>query len=165
MASLLNDAFDFISKNENVKKEFYDAKWDVRRYSIGFGTISYAGERISYEEAKARSMEFIEREIKEMERLYPKWNYLNHNQKIAVLDFGYQYGVGGFLNNSFRRNIDNNTNLDYAWADSTPYKSRNRKRIDKFNEKPINTAGAIFFLIVFGLAILYKRKKYGIERS
>lgn len=158
MASLLENAFDFISRNENKISPTYQAYWDVRRYSIGFGTISFAGEVITYETAKKRSMAHITGDIQFLEKNYPKWRTLNENQKIAVLDYAYQYGGTGFLNSNFRNKIDKNEVLNYEWAQATQYPERNKKRVDKYNSQGINTAGVIFFLILFGILVLIKKK-------
>lgn len=147
---LIQEAFNFISKHENVVKSTYTAQYDVSRYSIGFGTISYVGEIISYEEAKRRSIQYITNEIIELQRWLP-FNDLNDNQKIAVLDYAYQWGVPNFKNSGFANRIKDKWPINLQWAQSDPNffkwagSSRALNRLNKFNQDEQNIENISFY--------------------
>lgn len=78
-------------------------------YHVGFGTPSYAGERITRKEAVKRAVDHINR-IKQTlnETVEPD---LSHNQQVALISFIYNIG-------------------EYHWKHSTVRKVINKKRFD-----------------------------------
>lgn len=102
MASLLENAFKFISPHENKVKQTYIAYPDgPGRMSIGFGNLSYAGEIIDYNEAVNRCKNYIQNDLVYLEK--EDWfKNLNDFQKIAILDFAYQAGKYGLKFASLR---------------------------------------------------------------
>lgn len=59
------------------------AYWDHSRYSIGYGTISYKGEKITTREADSRLNEHI---IKEVIPYSNKIKFKSSNQEVAFID-------------------------------------------------------------------------------
>lgn len=160
MYSLLTQkAFDFIAPHENFIKQTYIAYWDKSRYSIGFGTISYAGEVISLDEASKRAKDYIQKDVNELEN--QSWfSVLSDSQKIAILDFAYQAGKYGLkfgnLKNAVISGAIDENDFVTGWEDQ----SRVNNRWNMFNSAPkidIYTASiALPFIILIALALLKK---------
>ena len=79
----------FIRNNEGLRLHAY---WDVRRWSIGYGTIGHEGEVITAEEAYNRMVAYL---CNDYNRFIREWQGYDTNMKTAMLDFAYQYGYGG----------------------------------------------------------------------
>lgn len=160
MYSLLtNKVFDFISPHENVVKQTYIAKWDISRYSIGFGTISYAGEIIDFNEAVKRSKNYIQTDINQLED--QTWfSILPDEKKISILDFAYQAGKYGDKFRNLRDKIVSGavTENDFKTGYENQYRINNRWNM--FNSSPkvdfYTASVTIPFIILIGLAIIKK---------
>jgi hypothetical protein len=153
--------FEFIAPIENnlnggdytSSNDTFNAYWDVRRYSIGYGTISYYGEQITGTEAKRRSIEHIERDINTLTKLFPIFTNLNKNQQIAVLSYAYQYGVGGFLKSQFKKKIEAGEIITEDWAKTLDYSSRRIKEVKKYNS-PVDFEGKSIVAFIIALILL-----------
>jgi len=88
---IIDLAFDFIKDLEWMHLTAY---WDVKRYSIWCGTISYEGETITIEEARSRCHNYIGGKLLQINRVA---DGLEWNKKVALLSFmhntGYNYRV------------------------------------------------------------------------
>jgi len=164
MASLLDSAFNFISKQENCMcmndynkvTNTFTAYPDGKRHSIAFGSLAQSPyEVISYAQAVQRSKEYIKYEIMDFEQ-YGWFNALDERQKIAVLSYAYQYGNSGFLNSYFYTLIKNGNSKNdmLEWARVAPYSKR---RIDEVNEYWSETrSNYIIWIVLLGIVLLRK---------
>ena len=83
-STLIKAARIFIAKFEGMHlKAYHDGS---SRYSIGYGTISYAGEVITAEEANRRFEQALEKRAKVVQADFPKANV---NQQAALLSMMY----------------------------------------------------------------------------
>jgi GH24 family phage-related lysozyme (muramidase) len=135
MNTIIDPAFEFISQFENVKKTEYTAFWDVSRYSIGFGTISFAGEKISYDEAVRRSKEFLNTHYDNLMR-YAWFKALSSARKIAVMSYSYQYGIAGFLRQPAGMLVSTGKDPYEVWRTSA-YQTRRVKEADLWKQDPV----------------------------
>ncbi|MFO0764096.1 MAG: lysozyme [Candidatus Gracilibacteria bacterium] len=71
-------ALEMIRKYEGLRLTAY---WDHLGYSIGYGTRSYAGEKITKQEAERRLQEIVDKLIARIRKNYPK----SSDNKIAAL--------------------------------------------------------------------------------
>lgn len=71
-------ALEMIRKYEGLRLTAY---WDHLGYSIGYGTRSYAGEKITKQEAERRLQEIVDKLIARIRKDYPK----SSENKIAAL--------------------------------------------------------------------------------
>jgi GH24 family phage-related lysozyme (muramidase) len=151
--NIIDPAFDFISKIENVKKQVYAAYWDNSRYSIGFGTISFQGEQISYEEAKSRCKTAITEIYNSLEK-YQWFNKLSSSRKIAVISYCYQYGVSGFLRRPTGIAVSTEKDPYYLWSTENQYSSRRKKEAELWKMEPVVIFGEKGAVIWIGLAAI-----------
>jgi|GEM_PF-1500931 len=94
--TLSKEGLSFIQGKEDLKLEAYP---DAGRYSIGRGTISYAGEKITKEEADRRFAKHLEGNIDivndiQAERIRRTGKGLSQKQFDALVSFVYNNGEG-----------------------------------------------------------------------
>jgi len=124
-----NQLFPLIQEVEGLRLEAY--KDGNTRYSIGYGTISFAGEKITEQEAKSRSINYLIKMFKDLNLSIT----LNPNF-ILIGCYAYQYGTGAGLK------IKNKSTEELRqFLTALPYKSRYEKAIKYFETKT-----KIFFL-------------------
>ena len=82
------DAMWLLKAHEGLVLEAY---WDVSQYTIGWGTPSYKGERITVAEADRRVLERYEREYLTLRRQYPKLD--KWTARVVAIA---RYNVGSF---------------------------------------------------------------------
>jgi hypothetical protein len=163
VGNIIDKAFEFISGQENKKSgpdynkkdKTFSAYWDVSRYSIGYGNLSYAAEVISEQEAENRCKSFISAMFKEMSKFY--WfSVLSDNQKIAVMSYAYQYGVNGFQGTRVGRAIKESQSasvVEEIWRSSTMYTKRRIAEADLWATK--NSSRLQFVALFIALLILF----------
>lgn len=113
---------DFIKKEEGLRlKAYLD---DAGVPTIGYGTIIFEDGR------KVKLGDSISKEVAESllnTDINRRWNAIKHaikvvlndNQKIAIVSLVYNIGVGGFINSTLLRRINNNdteNNIRAAFA-------------------------------------------------
>jgi len=124
-----NQLFPLIQEVEGLRLEAY--KDGNTRYSIGYGTISFAGEKITEAEAKNRSITYLIKMFKDL-----NLPITSNPNFILIGCYSYQYGTGAGLK------IKNKSTEELIkFLSSLPYKSRYEKTIKYFETKT-----KIFFL-------------------
>lgn len=122
-------AMNFVADFEWFRECAY---WDVKQWSIWYGTKSYKWECITKQEAKKRKLWYIEWIYK----LYPS-NCLTDNQKIALTS--YIYNTGGYQMNlrTYISRCDKDSILYIMWQWGWNMKWLVKRRtieIQKFNQ-------------------------------
>jgi GH24 family phage-related lysozyme (muramidase) len=83
-------AFELMLREESLRLRAY---WDINRYSIGYGTISYRGERITFAEAIRRAEKEFLRVIV---NLYEKYPHLDDQTLVGLAILDYNIGEIGY---------------------------------------------------------------------
>ena len=81
----------FVKSQEGLKLEAY---WDVNRWSIGYGTPSHKGEKITEAEASNRLEKRLLEDQKALKKFFKdSWTALSDNQKTALISLRFNIGT------------------------------------------------------------------------
>lgn len=162
MDEIVKLAGSFIRPLENNRKgnDWRDGKFypyfDISRYSIGYGTLatSYDRSGITDSEAIRRNENHINSDYQAIKGLLSSFR---ENQKVAILSYAYQYGIGGLMASEFWQ-LAKKDSLTVQWALRQPYATRRLIEVKKFNEIVSSSqikygtvllfAGVLFFLFI-----------------
>jgi hypothetical protein len=155
-AEILNEATNLIAECEKFRSKAY---WDVSRYSIGYGTISYAGEVITEPEAKRRLTTYLNDEYKTFKKVLPSLSI----DPIAVplLSKGYQYGSGVF--SSWKNYVtDKEKLISEVFFIDEKYLDRRQKEMEYYSKMLLKYGGeksvlafTLFLIGAFALTVTY----------
>ncbi len=131
---------DFIKDLEGFKEKAY---WDVKQYTIGYGTKAKSkNETISEEEALERlnnELKIVEKDVRELEKGYDE--KFTDSQFKALMSFRYNAGKGNLnkLSDNGNRGIDEigDMLLEYVYAGKNKLPGlvkRRQKEYELFNE-------------------------------
>jgi len=165
MASLLDMAFEFISKHENTVKPTYIAYQDGSVWSIGFGNRSYPGEIIDHAEAIRRCRYYIQNDLTDLNK--ETWfNELNDFQKIGVLDFAYQAGKYGLkfaaLRDAIQKKVVEKKDFKTGYENISRVENR-WNMFQQLSDNPIKQFASmekfwIVMIIMSAIALIFKFK-------
>lgn len=147
---IIEHSLKLLRSLEGLKLRAY---WDVSRWSIGMGTISYEGEVITEAEAYKRSKAYVESVYDYLKR--NKYNLLESPFCVAMISKMYQYG-NGILRYYNGRSLQDQIN---EHLNDTQYNDRRVKEINYYNSIAKKEEGGNFIFAFFIIALLLIIKK------
>ena len=82
---------DFVKSQEGLRLKAY---WDVNRWSIGYGTPSHRGEKITESEASKRLEKRLLEDQKALKSFFKRsWIVLSDNQKTSLISLRFNIGT------------------------------------------------------------------------
>jgi len=149
-SDVLEQSFRLISSLEGLRNEAY---YDVSRWSIGYGTISFKGEKITTQEAQNRARDYIQNDVNYLRSI--GWD-LSDLFTIPLLSKGYQYGRG--IYSRYLKLSPEERVKEFNDADDYQYSSRRQKELNFYYSLKNKQSTGFVLLIIFVLLLVNYKK-------